>query len=115
MTSTTRAALERLIETERHNYPWLCGQLAALLTAEGPAPETPIHCTVVELNGKTLAAPCAIEERCMYPDPPSREALAVRLTEAVLLQSIEKSWGEREWAEVMRAVLLDALCPQEPT
>jgi hypothetical protein len=140
MTSTTRAALERLIETwrveaERGRFPTSVGvprldyterayahvecadELAALLTAEGLAPEPTIHCTVVELNGKTLAAPCAIEERCMYPGPPSREALAARLTDDVLEAAdyAVSTGSTSEMYDRMRTVLLDALCPQEPT
>jgi hypothetical protein len=81
--------------------------------AEGPAPEPTIRCTVVELNGKTLAAPCAIEERCMYSGPPSREALAARLTDDVLARAliVGAKWDTGK----VRTVLLDAICPQEPT
>jgi hypothetical protein len=86
-----------------------------------------IRCTVVELNGQPVAAPCAIEGRCMhpYPAPDPRAATAQKLTDEVLADAIDAATLTVAWEIAvgdspdtlarMRAVLLQALHPTEPT
>jgi hypothetical protein len=152
MTSPTRAALERLMETWRQTayaiervtaytpearaYDMCANELAALLTAEGPAPTEPpdtgntecVQCggPAVLIRGTEQSHVCfrcrdtfyhandlaRIETRTPAEPPPSREALAARLTNDVLHSAMLDVESDYESA---RTVLLDALCPQEPT
>jgi hypothetical protein len=138
MTSTTRAALERLIETwrveaERGRFPTSVGvprldyterayahvecadELSALLTAEGPSPaEDAEDAADAQALEDAIANGTLSDLTPFHTAQPSREALAARLTDDVVARAliVGAKWDTGK----VRTVLLDALCPQqEPT